>query len=468
MHVGGIEQAAVIKIATNLITAATCQVLAEALVLCRDHGVADGVFAEALEWNGARSGVSDMKLPKMVGGDYEAHFKMRHMLKDVVFGMGLAEGSGRELPVTREVWGRLMAGVERGDGELDFAALARQFDEGAGGAVVGESGVAGGGRVPEAEDPEAEAGDGPADGSAGAEVDVSRAAMERGSVLAADLALVGPRAWEESDYEDEYEDDDVPAVAGGFGKRDDGGTDSATGGAGGDAAPLGEAGEAVGGEETGGDREAAVGEGAAGEDEEFSAGGGLGGESRGDDVTLGEHEERRPVVLAALGSGSLGEAGGNVAGDADDGDDEENLPRIILPPRRPREEVGEREVAFGPPSDPRTGVGEASGSGDAEGVGDAWASAGGAEGVGGVDEAEKAGGVGDAENAKGVGDAGDEESVESVGDEEVLERVGPEDGGEAAVGRPEADDVTGGGRSGAVRSIYAGRNRFRPGGVGDE
>lgn len=127
LHVGTIREAAIIKIATNLISATTTQVLAEALALCRKLGVADETFAMALEWNGARSGVSDLKLPKMIQADFSPHFSVRHMLKDTGFGIDLAERAGIELPATSATTACLLARLMAGDGNLDFSALIKKL-----------------------------------------------------------------------------------------------------------------------------------------------------------------------------------------------------------------------------------------------------------------------------------------------------------------------------------------------------
>lgn len=128
LHVGGVADAAVIKIATNLISATTVQVLAEALTLCRSQGVPDNMFAEALAYNGAHSGVTDIKLPKMISGDFSPHFEVRHMLKDTRFGLDLADQAGIELPATATTAACLLARVMAGEGSLDFATLIKNFD----------------------------------------------------------------------------------------------------------------------------------------------------------------------------------------------------------------------------------------------------------------------------------------------------------------------------------------------------
>ncbi len=135
VYIGSVGHAAVVKVATNLISAATTQVLAEALALVRESGIPAGVFAGALASNAARSGVTDLKLSKMTGGDYEPHFSVKHMFKDVQLAIQLGNKLGLDLPATGTVAGALYSAVMRGWGDLDYAALAKAFQNGTGSAA---------------------------------------------------------------------------------------------------------------------------------------------------------------------------------------------------------------------------------------------------------------------------------------------------------------------------------------------
>lgn len=126
--IGEVGQAAVVKVATNLISAATVQVLAEALALTVKAGVPPQALAAAIEQNAMRSGLVDLKLPKMLTGDFEPHFSLKHMFKDVQLGVKLANQLELDLPATTTVAGTLNAGLRNGWGDLDYAAVARQFD----------------------------------------------------------------------------------------------------------------------------------------------------------------------------------------------------------------------------------------------------------------------------------------------------------------------------------------------------
>jgi 3-hydroxyisobutyrate dehydrogenase-like beta-hydroxyacid dehydrogenase len=131
LHIGEVGQAAVVKIATNLISAATVQVLAEAVALTVKAGVPAEVLGQAIEQNAMRSGVTDLKLPKMIAGDYDPHFSLKHMFKDVQLGVHLANQMGLDLPATTTIAGTLNNGLRLGWGDLDYAAVAKQFEDSA-------------------------------------------------------------------------------------------------------------------------------------------------------------------------------------------------------------------------------------------------------------------------------------------------------------------------------------------------
>jgi 3-hydroxyisobutyrate dehydrogenase-like beta-hydroxyacid dehydrogenase len=134
LHLGEVGHAAIIKVATNLISAATVQVLAEALALTVKAGVRPEALGEAIAGNAMRSGVTDLKLPKMLSGDFEPHFSLKHMFKDVQLGVKQANELNLDLPATSTIAGLLNSGLSQGWGDLDYAALAKRFGFPEGGA----------------------------------------------------------------------------------------------------------------------------------------------------------------------------------------------------------------------------------------------------------------------------------------------------------------------------------------------
>src|ERR1700726_22960 len=71
IEIDEIGQATAIKVATNIVTAATVQAAAEALGLVQNSGVPLEKFIAAMQSNASNSGVLSLKLPKMIEGNFE-------------------------------------------------------------------------------------------------------------------------------------------------------------------------------------------------------------------------------------------------------------------------------------------------------------------------------------------------------------------------------------------------------------
>ena len=128
IHIGSVGHAAVVKVVTNLISAVTVQTLAEALAIVKRSGIRPEALAEAIENNAMRSGVTDLKLPAMLSGDYTPHFALKHMFKDVQLGIELASKLELDVPATSTVGAVMYGAVMKGLGDLDYAAVARLFE----------------------------------------------------------------------------------------------------------------------------------------------------------------------------------------------------------------------------------------------------------------------------------------------------------------------------------------------------
>lgn len=129
VRTGGVGDAAMLKVVTNQIAAASIQALAEALAMVKKAGLPAEALAAALEHNACRSGTMDLKLPKMMSGDYEPHFSLKHMFKDVQLGIDLAEEMNLDTPVTAVTAGLLFGAMRRGWGEQDFSALYQTYEQ---------------------------------------------------------------------------------------------------------------------------------------------------------------------------------------------------------------------------------------------------------------------------------------------------------------------------------------------------
>jgi 3-hydroxyisobutyrate dehydrogenase-like beta-hydroxyacid dehydrogenase len=127
IQIGKVGDATTIKVATNMITAASVQAAAEALALVSRSGLPVQKFAEAMRGNGSYSATLDMKLPMMMEGNFEPHFSVKHMLKDVVIATRLARGFGIEFGATDASRHGLTEEMRQGRGDADYSSLLRQY-----------------------------------------------------------------------------------------------------------------------------------------------------------------------------------------------------------------------------------------------------------------------------------------------------------------------------------------------------
>ena len=129
LHLGRVGEASLIKIATNMISAVTTGVLAEAYGLVAKAGVDPERFAEALEHNACHSGLVAMKLPQIMAQDYEPHFSLKHMFKDAQYALNLGRQLGIEEPVLSTTASVMFRSIQKGLGEKDYSVLALRYQE---------------------------------------------------------------------------------------------------------------------------------------------------------------------------------------------------------------------------------------------------------------------------------------------------------------------------------------------------
>jgi 3-hydroxyisobutyrate dehydrogenase-like beta-hydroxyacid dehydrogenase len=123
LHVGALGDGQAIKLINNSVAAANASTVAQALIA----GAAAGVDLDALtQVMGAGSGGSAMlalKAQPMREHDYTTLFKLEHMLKDVRLCLEEAQAAGIPFPSASAVRDVLSAGMGRGLGDADFAAV---------------------------------------------------------------------------------------------------------------------------------------------------------------------------------------------------------------------------------------------------------------------------------------------------------------------------------------------------------
>src|SRR5438552_4204151 len=127
IHIGAIGQASAIKIATNMITAASVQAAAEALALVQALGVPLEKFLEAMRANASHSTTLAMKLPKMLERDFEPHFSVKHMQKDMQIASQIALSHYLDLGVTAAARDQLLEQMQWGYGDDDYSSVVRKY-----------------------------------------------------------------------------------------------------------------------------------------------------------------------------------------------------------------------------------------------------------------------------------------------------------------------------------------------------
>lgn len=113
----------VVKAANQLMVAGHIQMLAEALVFLKAHGVAPDAALDVLSGGLAGSTVLARKRETMVGGDFAPGFRIALHDKDLGIVSDASKEQGLALPLTAAVTTLMRAARRRGYGDLDHSAL---------------------------------------------------------------------------------------------------------------------------------------------------------------------------------------------------------------------------------------------------------------------------------------------------------------------------------------------------------
>ena len=138
VHVGPAGSGQTVKAANQLVVGGTYQLLAEAIVFLRAHGVDDEAALRVLAGGLAGSTVLDRKGASMLAGRFEPGFRVDLHHKDMGIVTAAAREQGVALPLgalTAQLIGALRA---QGDGSLDHSALLRGVERLSGRPVSGD------------------------------------------------------------------------------------------------------------------------------------------------------------------------------------------------------------------------------------------------------------------------------------------------------------------------------------------
>lgn len=127
IYIGKVGDASVIKIATNMISAATVEVLSEAYGLTKSAGLDPKVLQNAIENNACGSVLTSMKMPTIIEGNYEPHFSLKNMFKDSKFALELGKQFGVDMPVLTTTANVMFRTMQKGLSEQDYSVLAANY-----------------------------------------------------------------------------------------------------------------------------------------------------------------------------------------------------------------------------------------------------------------------------------------------------------------------------------------------------
>ncbi len=103
--------------------------LSESLSLVRKSGLDPALFLEVVAAGGARSGMAEIKGPKMLSRDFSPQFMTRLMLKDLKLAKGLADTLDIPTPVLAAVKELFQTANNVGYGDEDMSAVIKCYEQ---------------------------------------------------------------------------------------------------------------------------------------------------------------------------------------------------------------------------------------------------------------------------------------------------------------------------------------------------
>ncbi len=123
VHAGPLGHGQMVKVINNAVAAANASVLGQALLVGAKAGVDLDALVAVMGSGSGGSAMLTLKAGPMREHDYATLFKLEHMLKDVRLCLEEGQALGVPFPAAAAVREVLTAGLGRGHGDDDFAAL---------------------------------------------------------------------------------------------------------------------------------------------------------------------------------------------------------------------------------------------------------------------------------------------------------------------------------------------------------
>ena len=128
-YFGALGKAADAKLIMNMMLANLMEAMAEGFTIARKAGLDAATFVDAYKGNAGYSVLADMKIGKMLAGDYATHFALKHMDKDIRLALERASELKVTCPLTERLKEIFTEGMKAGWGEEDFAVIYRLIQD---------------------------------------------------------------------------------------------------------------------------------------------------------------------------------------------------------------------------------------------------------------------------------------------------------------------------------------------------
>ena len=123
-YIGNVDGSAnAIKLALNLNIALIAGAISEGITLVRESGINPEVFIKILNSTYFKTGLSEMKGPKMVKNSFAPTFHLKNMLKDLELVTNTAQYIGLSLPITTITQQLYRAANNSGFSEDDYTSI---------------------------------------------------------------------------------------------------------------------------------------------------------------------------------------------------------------------------------------------------------------------------------------------------------------------------------------------------------
>ncbi len=113
----------------NMMLANLMVAMAEGFVFAQKADLDMSTFVDAYKQNAGYSILGDMKISKMLTHDFDTHFSLKHMDKDIRLAQERARALQTATPLTDRLKGIFTEGMDAGWGDEDFAVLYRLISQ---------------------------------------------------------------------------------------------------------------------------------------------------------------------------------------------------------------------------------------------------------------------------------------------------------------------------------------------------